>query len=75
VVDRAEEVVAGDQYAGDLWGVYVALGNMSPALLADRRLPDGLTVGTQSGVKHTPKGMADADKTWEAFRGGMRGGV
>lgn len=72
VVAQAEEVVAGNQYAGDLWGLYVALGDMTPAQLADRRLPDGLTVSTQSGVKHTPKGMADADKTWEAFRAGMR---
>jgi hypothetical protein len=72
VVDRAEEVSVTDQYQGDLWGLYVALGNMSPKLLADHRLQDGLTVSTQSGIKHTPAGMADAGKVWEKFLVGMR---
>jgi hypothetical protein len=71
VVTQAEEV-SPDQYRGDLWGLYVALGGMSPGLLADRKLPDGLTVSTQSGIKHTPKEMADAEKVWERFRAGMR---
>jgi hypothetical protein len=44
VVTGAEEVAAKDQYAGDLWGVYVALGDMEPELLADKKLPDGVTV-------------------------------
>src|SRR5262249_39673087 len=56
----------------DLWGLYVALGGMMPALLADRPLPDGLTVSVQSGIKHTPPGMADAAKEWETFLTGMR---
>jgi hypothetical protein len=59
VVDEAEEVSPKDQYQGDLWGVYVAIGDMKPKLLADRRLPDGLTDSTQSGVKHAPAGMAE----------------
>ena len=72
VVTGADEVSAKDQYAGDLWGLYVALGDMEPKLLADRKLPDGLTVSIQSGIKHTPKGMADAQKVWEKFLNGMR---
>ena len=74
VVQGAEEVSAKDQYAGDLWGVYVALGDMKPKMLADRdkRLPDGLTVSAQSGIKHTPEGMTDGGKLWEAFVNGMR---
>ncbi|QEL17098.1 choice-of-anchor X domain-containing protein [Limnoglobus roseus] len=72
VVTTAEEVSAKDQYQGDLWGVYVAIGDMEPKLLADRKLPDGLTVSTQSGVKHTPHDMADAPKVWEKFLNGMR---
>jgi hypothetical protein len=74
VVAGAEEVSAKDQYAGDLWGLYVAVGDMEPKLLADRPLPAGLVVSTQSGVKHTPQGMADADapKVWEKFLAGMR---
>jgi hypothetical protein len=67
VVDAAEEFSAKDQYEGDLWGVYVALGDMKPKLLSDRKLPDGLTVSIQSGVKHAPSGMTDADKVWEKF--------
>ena len=72
VVTGAEEVSAKDQFQGDLWGLYVAVGDMEPKLLADQKLPDGLTVSAQSGIKHTPKGMTDADKQWEKFLGGMR---
>lgn len=71
VVDQAEEVSGKDQSRGDLWGVYVAIGDMTPKLLADRKLPDGLVVSIQSGVKHTPKGMADGNKRWESFLKGM----
>ena len=74
VVTGAEEVSAKDQYTGDLWGLNVAIGDMEPKLLADRKLPDGLIVSTQSGVKHTPKRMTDAPKEWEKFVGGMRSG-
>lgn len=72
VVTAAAEVSAKDQYAGDLWGLYAAIGDMDPDVLADRRLPDGLTVSTQSGIKHTPRGMAEPQKEWETFVGGMR---
>jgi hypothetical protein len=72
VVAGADEVSAKDQYAGDLWGPYVALGGMSPKLLADRKLPDGLTASVQVGIKHTPKGMEDAKKVWEKFLHDMR---
>jgi hypothetical protein len=74
VVAGAEEVPARDQYAGDLWGPYVALGGMAPKLLADRKLPDGLTVTVQTAkaVKHVPRGMTDARKVWEKFQNGMR---
>ena len=72
VVTSAEEVSAKDQFAGDLWGLYVAIGEMEPKLLADRKLPDGLTVSIQSGIKHTPKGMTEPQKEWEKFLNGMR---
>ncbi len=72
VVTDADEVNAKDQFAGDLWGVYVAVGEFDPQLMADAKLPDGLTVSMQSGVKHTPKGMTDADKVWEKFIGTVR---
>jgi hypothetical protein len=72
VVDGPNEIEPKEQYKGDLWGLYVALGDMKPALLADRPLPDGLTVSVQSGIKHTPHGMTDAGKIWEQFVAGMR---
>jgi len=72
VVSGAEETSAKDQYAGDLWGLYVLIGDMEPKQLADRRLPDGLTVSSQSGVKHVPNGMTDAQKQWESFLNTMR---
>ncbi len=71
VVDQADEVAAKDQFEGDLWGVYVAVGDMQPKLLANK-LPDGLTVSIQSGVKHVPPGMPDADKLWQKFLKDMR---
>jgi hypothetical protein len=72
VVTGPEEVNAKDQYQGDLWGLYVAIGDMSPKMLADRKLPDGLTVSVQSSIKHTPRDMTDGDKLWEKFLAGMR---
>ena len=72
VVDHEKEVAENDQYAGDLWGLYVAIGDMTPKLLADRKLPDGLSVSIQSGIKHIPHGMTDSDKVWEKFLTGMR---
>ena len=76
VVTSAEEVNAKDQYAGDLWGLYVMLGDMEPKLLANNRLPDGITVSAQSGVKHVPNGMMPeaAQKEWEKFINGVRSG-
>ncbi len=67
VVTGEAEVSAADPYAGDLWGLYVALGDMEPDLLTDRRLPDGLAVSIQSGVKNAPEAMPDAPKIWEKF--------
>jgi len=72
VVASADEAFAKDQYAGDLWGLYVVLGDMEPKLLADPKLPSGLTVSAQSGIKHTPNGMTDGPKEWEKFLNGMR---
>lgn len=72
VVLGPDEVVEKDQYAGDLWGLYVAVGEMEPKLLTDARLPDGLTVSIQSGIKHAPRTMAEPVKVWEKFIAELR---
>lgn len=38
VVTGAEEVSLKNQYEGDLWGVYVAMGDMKPKMLAEHKL-------------------------------------
>jgi hypothetical protein len=72
VVQDANEIDPKNQFATDLWGPYVAIGEMDPKILADKKLPDGLTVSIQSGIKHAPDDMADAPKEWEKFLNGMR---
>lgn len=72
VVTGEREASAKDQYVGDLWGVYVALGEMDPKLLSDHKLPNGLSVSIQSGVKHAPKDMPEPEKVWEKFIGTAR---
>lgn len=72
VVQSATEVDPKNQYATDLWGPYVAIGEMDPKIMADKKLPDGLTVSIQSGIKHAPDDMPDAQQVWEKFLNGMR---
>jgi hypothetical protein len=72
VVQDSEEVDPKTQFKTDLWGPYVAIGEMDPNILADGKLPDGLTVSIQSGIKHTPNGMTDAPQEWQKFLNGMR---
>ena len=49
VITTEQEVSGKDQYAGDLWGVYVALGNMDPKNL-DSQLRDALAKSTPGEV-------------------------
>ncbi len=72
VVQDADELDPKNQFKTDLWGPYVAIGEMDPNILADGKLPDGLTVSIQSGIKHTPKGMTDAPKVWGDFINAVR---
>ena len=46
---------------------------MKPKILADRKLPDGLSVSIQSGIKHTPRSMPDAPQVWAKFIAEVRG--
>ena len=72
VVQDPDEVDPKSQFKTDLWGPYVAIGSMDPKIVADAKLPDGLTVSMQSGIKHTPKGMTNAQKEWQKFLNEMR---
>jgi hypothetical protein len=62
----------GEAYEGNLWGIYEAIGDLKPKQLADRKLPDGLSVSIQSGIKHAPRSMPDAPKVWEKFISELR---
>jgi hypothetical protein len=72
VVQDADEGDPKNQFKTDLWGPYVAIGEMDPNVMADGKLPDGLVVSIQSGIKHTPHGMTDAPKEWEKFISAVR---
>ncbi len=49
VVDEAEEAPAGDQYGGDLWGLYLSQEHPDGRFLNRRNLPDGSTYKIESG--------------------------
>lgn len=72
VIDGAAEASEKSQHEGDLWGLYLAVGDIDEELLAEQRLPDGLLVSIQSGIKHQPKGATDGQKQWDPFIGTVR---
>ena len=72
IIDGAAEQSEKDQYDGDLWGLYLAIGDIDEELLNEQRLPDGLLVSIQSGIKHQPVGTTTGQKEWDQFLGGMR---
>jgi hypothetical protein len=71
VIDSALESNPKDQYDSDLWGLYLALNDLDQDLLKNQKLPDGLIVSIQSGIKHLPDDKSAGQKEWDAFRGGM----
>ena len=74
VIDAQEEASKTSQYEGDLWGLYLAIGDIAQEILAEQQLPDGLLVSIQSGIKHQPKDNSAGQKEWDQFLGGMRSG-
>ncbi len=57
VVDDAEEAPSGDQYGGDLWGLYLSQEHPDGRFVGRRGLPDGSTYkieggGTFGDLKH-----------------------
>ncbi len=72
VIDTAAESNPKDQYEGDLNGLYLAIGDLDEEILDEQKLPDGLIVSMQSGIKHLPADMSAGQKEWDQFLGGMR---
>lgn len=72
VIDTVAESNPKDQYAGDLNGLYLAIGDLDEEILDEQKLPDGLIVSMQSGIKHPPADMSAGQKEWDQFLGGMR---
>jgi hypothetical protein len=72
VVTSTDEVSDNDQYTGDLWGIYVAVGEMEPDLLSDKKLAEGIVASAQSGIKHTPRGLDNAQQQWDKFLNELR---
>ena len=62
------------QYDGDLWGLYQAIEDVDGAWLKNQKLPAGITVSPERGIKHIPGGFTgDAGGEWGAFNNGPRG--
>jgi hypothetical protein len=64
VVTGADEVSAKDQYAGDLWGLYVALGDMEPKIRSCRT---GLPSACRAGSNTSPKGWPNHRRSGRSF--------
>src|SRR5690606_17648286 len=56
VIDDAEESPR-NQYAGDLWGLYLVIQEKDGAWLRQRGLPDGNIFSAESGLKHAADQM------------------
>lgn len=71
VIDALAETSPSSQYEGDLWGLYLAVQDMSGPWLDELGLPDGDLFSTQSGRKHLARGRPADDRDWNRFRGGV----
>lgn len=72
VIDGANEANEKDQSEGDLWGLYLAIADLDQEILDEQKLPDGLIVSMQSGIKHLPADMSAGQKEWDKFIGTAR---
>jgi hypothetical protein len=72
VIDSLDESSATNQYAGDLWGLYLAIQDMDGSLLRERGLPDGNIYSIQSGRKHLARGARLDGSDWSRFLEGIR---
>lgn len=71
VVDAADEAPA-DQYAGDLWGLYLAIEHLDGRFLAGHGLPDGNVYkvgGVGGNKKHQGPTQTEDSSDWSSFAG------
>jgi len=66
VVDMPEEAPR-NQYAGDLWGLYLVVQDKNGTWLRESGLPDGNIFSAESGPKHIAPGMAADSSDWQQF--------
>ena len=72
VIDQALESTTNNQFAGDLWGLYLAVQDMDGSLLRERGLPDGNVYSMQSGRKHIARGSIADGTDWNEWVTGVR---
>ncbi|MCB0043938.1 MAG: lamin tail domain-containing protein [Caldilineaceae bacterium] len=67
VIDDADET-GGSQYAGDFWGLYLAIEQMDGRFLEEHDLPNGnlykMEVGATERNNHSPTGLGEWDDFW-----------
>jgi hypothetical protein len=74
VIDEAAEAVPGDQFSGDLWGLYLGLEPTEGNFLDERGLPDGNLYsieGNGGDKKHQGATQPLDSSDWNTFRGGL----
>lgn len=67
VVDAAEEAPGRNQYAGDLWGLYLVVQDKNGTWLRESGLPDGNIFSAESGPKYLAQGMPADGSDWREF--------
>ena len=70
VIDNAAEAPA-DQYAGDVWGLYLAVEDPDGSFLDERGLPDGSVyhiAGNAGDKTHQGLGQPTDTSDWDTFR-------
>jgi hypothetical protein len=70
VIDNAAEA-PGDQYSGDVWGLYMAVEDPDGSFLDDRDLPDGNVyhiAGNAGDKTHQGPGQPGDTSDWDTFK-------
>jgi len=73
IIDEAAESTPGDQYQGDLWGLYLAIEQPDGSFLDERNLPDGNVYKIEGGgagtpdKKHQGKDQPITNTDWTSF--------